>query len=632
MGVSAGPKKIKTEQIVCMFDASNPKSYSGSGADIKNTVDANKTNTLGVTTFVESNNEVSDYFELLSPSSKISLSDLSVNPSSGGFTVCMMIQSRSGAVSSSSIFNSLLEYADEKVVKFGRYGSSSQFTSKENTTNENSVLFETTDVNADYFEWYSLVPGYFGSLFNEKIQYCKDNSLSSSSCESRLENTDYYLASSGLGTYTSPSVTDTVVSNLQTTWTVPAGVTTATAVVIGGGGGSGGRAFSNNGGGGGGGGLSYGTFSVTPGETLYIQAGAGGKGGNCYITNYYQFGVQRPSSHGTDGGDSYIKRTGHNATGNDILLLAGGGGKGISPIGVTGIGGTGGTGSQGVESDGGGNGGDGGDGKDQYTGGGGGGCGGYSGNGGDGGYGYVTQSLATREGGDGTGGAGGGGGMIAVTNDTAGNYNSGGGAGIYDATRGTGSGGDGGYSNGTDTTSKSGGSGSGGTAATGHTGRYWFDSNNSDNYDTRAVGGTYGGGGGSYNYAGGNSWIESASGGRGCVRIVWGPSRTFSTNTTVPQIIEQLNTVSVPENQWMYFCFGVTSDNKVFTSINGATKSLGTASSTWSSMTNLPISTLFGNGTNSYNSYLGHCSVYDRELSIDEIDENFTQIRKRFGI
>lgn len=67
--------------------------------------------------------------------------------------------------------------------------------------------------------------------------------------------------------------------DLSTTWTVPAGVTSISAVCIGGGGGGG--ATSQGGtyaGGGGGGGLSWANnIAVTPGETLYIQAGKYGQ-------------------------------------------------------------------------------------------------------------------------------------------------------------------------------------------------------------------------------------------------------------------------------------------------------------------------------------------------------------------
>ena len=69
------------------------------------------------------------------------------------------------------------------------------------------------------------------------------------------------------------------------TFTVPAGVVQVSAVCVGGGGGGGG----NNGtsgpgaGGGGGGSLAYGTFDVTPGESLTVIVGVGGYAGTQFI-------------------------------------------------------------------------------------------------------------------------------------------------------------------------------------------------------------------------------------------------------------------------------------------------------------------------------------------------------------
>lgn len=129
-------------------------------------------------------------------------------------------------------------------------------------------------------------------------------------------------------------------------WTVPAGITSASAVVIGGGGGGGGAytyatsvgsvAYSaySYGGGGGGGGLSYGTISLTPGGLATISVGVLGDMG--------AFG-----STGTKGGNSWI------SVGGATLLTAtggqpGGGGSVTKETGVTsgstGLGGNGGTG------------------------------------------------------------------------------------------------------------------------------------------------------------------------------------------------------------------------------------------------------------------------------------------------
>lgn len=206
----------------------------------------------------------------------------------------------------------------------------------------------------------------------------------------------------------------------STSWIVPAGVTQISAVTIGGGGGGGGGESGRDEGvtGGGGGGLAYGTFAVTPGETLTITVGLGGNGGGS-------------GSDGSAGGTSSIAR------GATVLLGGGGGGAGRERSTSTVNGGS----SSGTERTGGGTGGT--SGGTTNTGGGGGGAAGYSGNGGNGG----TS-------GSGTNGAGGGGGGGGATN--AGQGYGGGGVGPY----GEGASGTGGPLNSTGTGGSSGGDGS----------------------------------------------------------------------------------------------------------------------------------------------------------------------------
>ena len=189
---------------------------------------------------------------------------------------------------------------------------------------------------------------------------------------------------------------------------VPAGITSVSAVAVGGGGGGAYVMFkAGPGAGGGGGGLSYGTFTVTPGESLTVIVGAGGNGG--YFSN----------GNGTPGGYSLIKR------GSTILIQGGGGGGTVDYSAYNpsdaGMGGIGGDVTYGIEIDGGGNGGMGGT-ITSYSGsppsGGGGGAGGYSGDGGDG-------NAAYSSGDDGSGGGGGGGGSDSTVSG-----NHGGGVGI----------------------------------------------------------------------------------------------------------------------------------------------------------------------------------------------------------
>lgn len=164
---------------------------------------------------------------------------------------------------------------------------------------------------------------------------------------------------------------------------VPNNLFQISAAVVGGGGGGGGGESGRNDGvtGGAGGGLAYGTFAVTPGETLTIVVGAGGSGGGS-------------GNNGTAGNPSSIAR------GATVLLQGGGGQGGQARSTSTRSGGT----STGTARAGGGAGGT--SGGTTNTGGGGGGAGGYSGNGGNGG----TSGAGTS----GSGGGGGGGGATSA--------------------------------------------------------------------------------------------------------------------------------------------------------------------------------------------------------------------------
>ena len=256
------------------------------------------------------------------------------------------------------------------------------------------------------------------------------------------------------------------------TFTVPNGLTEISAVCVGGGGGGGG-CIGNSGtgsGAGGGGGLSWGTIPVTAGETLDIQAGTGGSGGNT------------GGSNGQAGGNSWIRRSGTN------LLYAGGGGGGIGEASQNTGGGSGGSGASGNAAQGGGNGGNGSNAINDSSAQGGGGAGGYSGGGGQGGR------STTGNNGSGGGGSGGNGG----------NTYGGGGGGV--GILGEGSSGTGG--NGAGGSGGSAGGNGGGSSSQG--------------------GGTHGGGGGA---AEDDTQDSGGDGGVGAVRIIWGPGRAYpSTN------------------------------------------------------------------------------------------------------
>ncbi len=266
---------------------------------------------------------------------------------------------------------------------------------------------------------------------------------------------------------------------------VPAGVTEVSAVCVGGGGGSGGTGSNRGGGGGGGGGLAYGTFTVTPGETLTVSVGVGGLSGTSN------------SAMGSVGGESYIRR-------NATTLLSGGGGGGGRNGSSSATGGT----SSGTERDGGGTGGAGGRYSYNNAGGAGGGGAGYSGNGGGGAYGNSNGG-----GGNGSGGGGGGG----STNSS--NCGGGGGVGLY---------GEGTSGIKPSSTGQPGTGGSGGT--NGSVGNY------------SSHGGVCGGGGGADDDDFNSGTSGNGDGGKGGVRIIWSPisnSRYYpSTKTATNSVVE----------------------------------------------------------------------------------------------
>jgi len=276
----------------------------------------------------------------------------------------------------------------------------------------------------------------------------------------------------------------------NTNWTVPAGVTSISAVVIGGGGG--GIASTSGGCGGGGGDLrTYNNLAVTPGETLTITVGSQGLAGG------------GP----TAGGISRIRRGG-----TDLLVAAGGGAGTISGSGAkngtsTTIGGS-------VA------GGDGGTSPNTTTSAtsGGGGAGGYTGAGGNGGA--STGSGASSA--DGGGGGGGGGG----SSDEAGN---GGGGNVFGLGP-AGSGGAGSSSNGFSATGGSYGDGLLGNSTA-------FNS-----FTNVPRGSPFGGAGG-----GADNSVESGNGGQGVIRVIW-PGTTRQFPSTNAWMSEQITTVTNLQN------------------------------------------------------------------------------------
>lgn len=285
-------------------------------------------------------------------------------------------------------------------------------------------------------------------------------------------------------TSTTPIPTTSVTGQINYTtpgtysWTCPANVYDVEVLCVGGGGSASwgwGTHSSSGGAGGGGGGTGWkNNIAVNPGSSYTVVVGAGGVSSlSSSITGA-----------GQAGGNSYFINT------STVKGGGGGGGSGITP----GAGGS-------YTGNGGGNGGAGGVPPGTFTTAGGGGAGGYTGNGGTG----AGTAAATA----GSGGGGGGGGRAAYCS------NGGGGIGIT----GTGSNG----AAGTNGTGNSGGTGGGGGSG-GSTGAVGYYVSVSTVYGGN--GGTYGGGGGGSSVQWNNT--DAGDGGKGAVRIIWGPPGTRS--------------------------------------------------------------------------------------------------------
>ena len=336
---------------------------------------------------------------------------------------------------------------------------------------------------------------------------------------------------------------------------------------------------------------------------------------------------------GGDGEPSYIKTTSQSSTGNDIKLIAHGGKTGrVSSYNsnYVSLGGT----CGGVENSNTGVGGTGGDAGGTSGGGGGGACG-YNGNGGRGGEDGSLGASSSA----GTNGGGGGGGSSQPTAFVSGrNYNSGGGVGIYG--RGySGSAGQEGTSDSVVNNRGRGGSGgTDGSTTLDHqdgggdviANQYWLTG-----------GGLYGGGGSggidgsSYPPSSGNDnhAVAARPGGQGAVRIVWSTGNRQYPTTNVGDGTFPLNkrTVSLNASGWTFVTFGVTSDYKTFTSVNGESKTTGSVTD-WNNSETINFTDIFGDGTTNFSCFWNSCMIYDKELSDSEIEQNYNVFKERFDI
>ena len=281
-------------------------------------------------------------------------------------------------------------------------------------------------------------------------------------------------------------------------WTAPAGVYFVHAVCVGGGG-----SGSTDRPAGGGGGLGWkNKIPVIPGQSYTVVVGSGGAAVSAS-------GIGGPP--GISGTSSYFI---------SASTVMGGGGTGGGLVAGNAPGGT-------FVGDGGGNGGSGGITLGCNGSGGGGGAGGYVGNGGNGAD-YYCGLTPGPAAGSGNGGGGGGGGVAYGDTNGNGNFPSGGGGGGGVGILGQGPNGAPGSDGLTTATITGGGGGSNGTAG-GNGVQVTFLAGTSG-----GSGGLYGagGGGGAGSGSTGTYPRNSGAGGKGAVRIIWGPGRSFPSSLT----------------------------------------------------------------------------------------------------
>tara|TARA_R110000823_G_C15735080_1_gene480194 strand:- start:39 stop:725 length:687 start_codon:yes stop_codon:yes gene_type:complete len=81
------------------------------------------------------------------------------------------------------------------------------------------------------------------------------------------------------------------------------------------------------------------------------------------------------------------------------------------------------------------------------------------------------------------------------------------------------------------------------------------------------------------------------------------------------------------------FHFGSTLDSKSFYSKNGASKTLSNGTSGWTGGDDIVFNNFFTNGSSSnFGATIGNMLIYNKELSADEITQNYNALKSRFGL
>ena len=92
-------------------------------------------------------------------------------------------------------------------------------------------------------------------------------------------------------------------------------------------------------------------------------------------------------------------------------------------------------------------------------------------------------------------------------------------------------------------------------------------------------------------------------------------------------------TADLDSSGFTIFHFGSTSDSKSFYSKNAAAKTLSSGTGGWTGGDDIVFNNLFYNGSSSYfGATIGNMLIYNKELSADEITQNYNALKPRFGL
>jgi len=91
-------------------------------------------------------------------------------------------------------------------------------------------------------------------------------------------------------------------------------------------------------------------------------------------------------------------------------------------------------------------------------------------------------------------------------------------------------------------------------------------------------------------------------------------------------------TTTLDSSGFTIFHFGSTADSYSFSSKNGAAKSFSNGNAGWTGGDDITFNYFFGAGSSYFGAEVGNILIYNKELSQDEILQNFNAQRGRFGI